>query len=620
MCGINGIFSSNIINHTQRIEQMNAQLAHRGPNDSGAYHEGSLALGHRRLSIIDLSSAGHQPMISNCGRYVIVYNGELYNFKALKSQLNYPFITHSDTEVVLAAWIQHGEKALQLFKGMFAFAVWDKTEQTLTLVRDRMGIKPLYYYFKDNAFVFSSELRALLKSDIPPRTISQNSLVDYLRYQTVQAPHTMITDVMMLLPGHILTYQTKNNTVSTKKYWDLFDSNPSPTPTNYNEVKNTVRNLFFEAVEKRLVADVPFGAFLSGGIDSSAVVGAMAKMSSTQINTFNISFAEEEFSEAKYARHIAKLHNTQHHEIHLTPNDFLEMLPHALASMDHPSGDGPNSWLVSKVTKEAGIDMALSGLGGDELFAGYSIFNRMASLDKNKWLWQTPSTIRKLAGKALTKFKPGVSSAKITQLLNLPNYDFNRVFAVSRQTLLDYQINSLLNQKTLPTHIPVAWLAANMPIHKIGVLSKTSMAEMSTYMQNVLLRDTDQMSMAHALEVRVPFLDHDLVEYVLSLPDKYKQPISPKKLLVDSFPELLPDYIVNRPKMGFTFPWKDWLKNELHSFANDRIKTLSQRNYFNQQGVLSLWQRFNGGDPSVTFSRIWPLIVLEEWMRNNSIE
>ncbi len=620
MCGINGIFSPHITNHSQRIEQMNAQLAHRGPNDSGVFIEGNLTMGHRRLSIIDLSSAGHQPMVSDCGRYVIVYNGELYNYKELKSQINYPFITHSDTEVVLAAWKKMGEQALQLFKGMFAFAIWDKMEQTLTLVRDRLGIKPLYYFTKDNEFVFSSELRALLKSDIPPRTISRDSLVDYLRYQTVQAPNTMINDVMMLLPGHLLTLQTKSHAISIKKYWDLFNTPSSPPPSDYNEVKNTVRKLFFEAVEKRLIADVPFGGFLSGGIDSSAVVGAMAQISSTPINTFNISFAEEEFSEAKYARYIAKLHNTHHHEIHLTPNDFLEMLPNALVSMDHPSGDGGNSWLVSIVTKEAGIDMALSGLGGDELFAGYSIFNRMVALDQRQWLWNTPSSLRNLAGKALTKLKPSVSSSKIAQLLSLPNYDFNTVFAVSRQALLDTQINSLLNRAKLPSHAPVDWLTTNMPVRNIGALSKTSMAEMSTYMQNVLLRDTDQMSMAHALEVRVPFLDHDLVEYVLSLPDKYKHPITPKKLLVDSFPELLPDYIVNRPKMGFTFPWREWLKNELHSYADERIKTISHRNYFNQQEILKLWSQFLAGNPNVTFSRIWPLIVLEEWMQRNEIE
>lgn len=620
MCGINGIISHQIKNGHERLNAMNTRLAHRGPDDKGTWHEGSAYLGQQRLSIIDLSTAGHQPMVSACGRYVMVFNGEVFNFRQLRSQFNYPYVSHTDSEVVLAAWCQLGEKAVHLFQGMFAIAVWDKQTEGLTLVRDRMGVKPIYYTSQSLGFAFSSEIRALMQSGLVKRELDADSLVDYLRYQTVQTPHTIVKDVWMLEPGTILRYHSVTQQLSSEKYWRVFDKAQVIQPANYKEVTATVRRLFFEAVEKRLVADVSFGAFLSGGIDSSAVVGAMAKVSTSQVRTFNISFAEGDFSEANYARHIAQLHGTDHCEINLTPQQFLGYLPDALSAIDHPSGDGPNTWVVSKVTREAGITMALSGLGGDELFGGYAIFNRMASLEKNRWLWNLPLAMRQLAARALVTLKPSVPSLKMGQLLCMRHYCFESAYCLSRQALIDPQIQTLLNRDRLPVHNPVRYLHENMMEKGSGVLGRVSMAEMTTYMQNVLLRDSDQMSMAHALEVRVPFMDHDLIEYVLSLPDAYKMPVTPKKLLVDSLPDLLPDYIVNRPKMGFQFPWRDWLKDELFAYADNRIKRISQRPYFNEKGVKDLWGRFVKGDASVTYSRIWPLVVLEDWMEKNGVE
>lgn len=613
MCGINGIISTSIESREERLLSMNRQLAHRGPDDSGSWNDGTAFLGQQRLSIIDLSAAGHQPMISECGRYAMVFNGEIYNFRELRAKFQYPYKSETDSEVVLAAWCALGEKAVNLLKGMFAIAIWDMHSKTLTIARDRMGVKPLYYTHNSKGLAFSSEVRALMLSGLSDCKIDADSVTDFLRYQTVQTPHTIIGDIKMMEPGTIIRYHHASNNLTQERYWNIFEQNSITKPHDYKEVTTNVRRLFFEAVEKRLIADVPFGAFLSGGIDSSAIVGAMAKVSSSRIKTFNISFAEGDFSEAKYARHIAEMHNTDHTEINLSPERFLELLPNALSAMDHPSGDGPNTWVVSKVTKEAGITMALSGLGGDELFAGYSIFNRMATLDSKKWLWETPLFLRQMAAKSITTLKPSVANLKIAQLLNMKGYTFEDAYSVSRQTLLDSQITALLNTETLPSHRPVDMLRERM-MKGDGILSKVSQAEMSTYMQNVLLRDSDQMSMAHALEVRVPFMDHDLIEYVLSLPDEYKRPLTPKKLLVDSMPDLLPDYIVNRPKMGFVFPWRDWLKNELHSYADNRIRSIAKREYFNEKGVLDLWNRFMKGDPTVTYSRIWPLVVLEEWV------
>ncbi len=594
---------------------MNGRLSHRGPDDEGVWQEGPVALGHRRLSIIDLSAAGHQPMISVCGRYVMVFNGEVYNFRELRQKFDYPYKSHTDSEVVLAAWSKMGSKCVKLFNGMFAIAVWDKKEHTLSLVRDRMGIKPIYWSYSDKGFFFSSEVRALLASGMVSKKLNSDSVVDFLRYQTVQAPDTILDEVSILLPGTVLRYHLQENQITEDTYWSSFEKAEKKTSGSYEEAKKQVRRLFFESVERRLVADVPFGAFLSGGIDSSAVVGAMANVSDNRIDTFNIAFSEDDFSEAPYARYVAELHKTNHHEILLNSDDFLHLLPDALAAMDHPSGDGPNTWVVSKMTKEAGITMALSGLGGDEVFGGYAIFNRMMALEKKKWLWKLPLSLRRMAGNSLAAIKPGVASLKVKQLLEMKKYSFEEAFATSRQALMDPQLKGMLNFEKLPLHNPVEWLNRQNMSLDANVLSRVSAAEMTTYMQNVLLRDSDQMSMAHALEVRVPFLDHELVEYVLSLSDEIKRPVTPKKLLVDSMKDLLPDYIVNRPKMGFVFPWRDWLKGEMHAYADERIRSIAQRELFNENGVLDIWSRFLKGDASVTFSRVWPLVVLEEWIR-----
>jgi len=613
MCGVNGIIS-NKKDKQERLLKMNAAMQHRGPDDDGMYIDEQVALGHRRLMIIDLSSAGHQPMTTPDGRYTIVFNGEVYNYQEIKKELDYPFKSNTDSEVILAAWKKWGVECINRFNGMFAIAIWDHQEKQLTLVRDRLGIKPIYWYYKEGQLVFSSEVRALLASGIPAKEIDPDSLVDYLRYQTVQAPATILKDVFMLKAGHILTFKSDEQPI-LKEYWRP-KVNPLIGEISYEQAKEDVKELFFKSVQRRLVADVPFGAFLSGGIDSSAIVGAMAKVSNASVKTFNISFAEEEFSEAKYARHIAEMNGTDHTEIKLSPDDFLHYLPEALKSMDHPSGDGPNTWLVSKVTKEAGVTMALSGLGGDELFAGYPIFLRMATLNNKQWLWQLPKGLRKGMGEVLTKIKPGVASAKMKSILSMSEFKFANVFSVSRQALMDEQLAGLLKRDILPSHKPANYikdLISDRPEH---ILSNVSIGELTTYMQNVLLRDSDQMSMAHALEVRVPFLDHKLVEYVLGLADNLKYPASPKKLLVDSLPDLLPEFIVNRPKMGFTFPWRHWLKNELHSFADERLSSLAKRDSFNESAVQGLWKQFKNDDPKVTFSRIWPLVVLEEWMNN----
>lgn len=624
MCGINGIFNlQNIADPSEIIVNMNKKSAHRGPDFSDVYVDGGVALGHNRLAIIDLNQEANQPFKSNDGRYVIVFNGEIYNFQTIKEKLDFPFRTSSDTEVVLAAYLKWGVNCLHQFNGMFAFAIWDDEKHELFVARDREGIKPLYYFDNNRNFVFSSELRSLMECPLVERKLDVDGLVDYLRYNTVHAPRTIIEGVRMLLPGHYIKLSADE--YITKQYWDEnLSINRKSENQSYNEIKGEVKDRFFSAVERRLIADVPVGAFLSGGIDSSAVVAAMSTVSDASIKTFNVSFAEKEFSEAKYARIIAEKYKTDHTEIKLTPTDFLQELPNALKAMDHPSGDGPNSYIVSKATKEAGITVALSGLGGDELFAGYDIFKRAVDLLGKKWMYSFPAGMRKVIGKTLRTVKPSVSSDKIAAVLNQKYLELPYYYPINRQLFEDEFIEKVTRDITIGENAVKMIGINNIDVEEFGFnspfLSRVSFMEMNTYMQNVLLRDTDQMSMAHALEVRVPFLDHQLIEYVYGIPDKYKYPETPKKLLVDSLGDLLPDSIVNRPKMGFVLPWENWMKNELKEFCETSLGQLDQTGLFEKNALQSMWDRFLAGNKQFTWSRLWPLVVLGNWLKENEIK
>ena len=564
---------------------------------------------------IILAQKNDLPQVSVCERYIIVYNGAITNYSELKKKLDSHRQINSDEEIILAAWAIHGQKAVEMIQGSFAFAIYDKQEKNLFLVRDRLGIKPLYWCNTDKGFAFSSNIRYLSSFGVIEPKISPLSLTDFLRYQTVHSPDTILENVKMLEPATILNFNTVSGKISSESYWNITNITQNNSVISIDDTRKEVKNLFFKAVEKNIPTNCSYCAFLSGGIDSSAVARAMAKISDKRIKTFNISFSEEKFDEAHYARYIAKMHNTEHIEIKLSPQQFLEHLPDALSAIDHPSGDGLNTWIASKFAKEAGIDVAFSGLGGDELFAGYSIFKRMIKLNKYQSFWKTPQSIRDHAGKIISALRPSVASAKISTLLSLPNFDFAAMYAVSRQLFQDKTLNDILNTAPLPYSLPVSLLhKQNWKIDNQYILKYVSMAEMLTYMQNILLRDSEQMSMPHDFEIKVPFLDRELVEFVLSLPDFIKYPHTPKKLLVESLPDLLPDFIVNRPKMGFVLPWTQWLKNELYDFTEKRIKTLAQREFFNEKAVLNFWNDYNKNNPNITYSHIWALVVLEEWI------
>jgi asparagine synthase (glutamine-hydrolysing) len=371
-------------------------------------------------------------------------------------------------------------------------------------------------------------------------------------------------------------------------------------------------------VELRMRADVPFGAFLSGGIDSSIVVGLMSRISEHRAKTFSITFHEKEFDESPYSELIAKKFKTDHTPIRLRANHFLELIPDALNAMDHPSGDGANTFVVSKVTRDAGVKMALSGLGGDEVFAGYDVFKRMKALEQKSWLNLTPKVLRKSAGALLRSIKPSVATDKLALALGSDRLDPEHLYPLTRQILFEDDIQRLTNSSKI-TENPMRILSSTVFNSDLPLLSKVSVMEMETYMQNTLLRDADQMSMAHALEIRVPFLDHRLVEYVLGVSDTFKYPHTPKELLTASVGDLIPREIIDRPKMGFTFPWALWMRNELNSFCESQLQALEAVEALNHAEVMALWKRFMNNDKHITWSRIWPLVVLGHWVKEHDI-
>ncbi len=614
MCGIAGIvWKENADAKQSALRRMTNSMTHRGPDAEGHYTDNTIALGHRRLSIIDLSAAANQPMWDATGRYAIVSNGEVFNFQDIRRELkDYPFRTKSDTEVILAAFIKWGADCLSRFYGMFALGIWDKQEQTLFLARDRMGVKPLYYFQDGEKFLFASEMRALLASGLAPKKLDEEGVQEYFQYQTVHAPRTIIERVCQLNPGEYAVL--KNGVFSKKTYWELAPEDSSPTGESYEEVKAKLHRLLLESVERRMVGDVPLGAFLSGGIDSTAIVGLMAETASQPIDTFSIVFEEEQFDESKYSDLIARRFNTRHHPILLKPADFLEALPQALAAMDSPSGDAVNTYAVSKVTKEAGVTVALSGLGGDELFVGYPLFLRFLKIHRQSLFWKIPPGIRSVAAEFVQPFLKSHQREQLREVMTAPDGSIEQIFPTFRKVLA-------MREKRKPddrlANAVFKKIKEQTGINKLPLLSQVSVADISTYTQNVLLKDTDQMSMANALEVRVPFFDHALVEYALRIPDRWKYPDFPKKLLVESLAPLIPDEVVFRPKKGFVLPWNVWLKGELADFARQRLQRFAERRLMPAQMLDALWADFSSGKNDKLWSRVWVLVVLEDWLERN---
>jgi asparagine synthase (glutamine-hydrolysing) len=621
MCGIAGIIDlKNRSVDPALIRKMTGAMAHRGPDSDGFFCEEGIALGHRRLSIIDLSSAANQPFTDNSRRYVMVFNGEMYNYKEVRSLIDdYAFHTSSDSEVLMAAYIKWGKDCLRHFRGMFAFAIWDKQEKEIFIARDRMGVKPLYYFLDDERLIFASEIRAILETDLVKRKIDTAALAEYFTFQSVSYPYSIVKGIGQMEAGSWM--KIKGGKTEIEKYWEVTTPHVDFDFGDDEGVRTRIRELLLQSVERRLVSDVPVGAFLSGGIDSSAVVGLMAEASAAVPNTFNISFEEKEFDESGYAELVAKKFRTNHTRILLKPAAFIDELENALNAMDTPSGDGINTYIVSKAIRQKGMTVALSGVGGDELFAGYPFFQQYSDLYKRKWLWKAPVAARRLAAAILPGGTPG-RKGRIKQLLEADSWFIDKSYPIFRQILSP----DLLRQLTIPenpgaseTSVQRELSARKKEILQLPLLSQVSVAEYLGYTQHTLLKDTDQMSMAASLEVREPFFDHDLVEFVLSVPDRMKRPTYPKSLLVESLKPMLPDEIVFRKKQGFLFPWGLWLKKDLRSFCDRHIRNMAQRSFINGPQLIDWWERFLNGSPGIRWAEVWLFVVLEFWLEKNRV-
>jgi asparagine synthase (glutamine-hydrolysing) len=655
MCGIAGsiVVNAGRINVCSITGQMQARLRHRGPNDHGlvVLNNDRCALAHTRLSILDLSPAGHQPMSTPDGRYWITYNGEIYNYVDLRKELdgdrlpfsasherlvtNQHWHSNSDTEVILHAHARWGLDFLPKLRGMFAFAIWDRLKEELIIARDSLGIKPLYYYQTNDFFIFASELRALLASGLVPRRLSQDGLESYLQFGSVQDPLTIVAGVHCVLPGQCLVVQCKSGSLKVASDTHAKTTNAIPRPADRSEAVTALRSVLEKSVRQHLISDVSVGAFLSGGVDSSAIVALMSQVTNHRLNTFSVVFKESEFSEAPQARLVAQRFGTEHKEIMLSEKDLLELLPSAFAAMDQPTIDGINTYVVSKAVKESGITVVLSGLGGDELFAGYPSFRRAQQLHR---LAITPSAIRRfasLAGRSL--FNGSVRRRKFWDMVESDCSPY-AAYSLSRQLFSPSEISALMvagvTDKRLAVEgstpqasrlTPSGFSLTHNPQNltpESDVLNTISHYELCGYMANTLLRDTDQMSMAHALEVRVPFVDSVVVDYVLGLPGEWKVDGSrPKPLLVDALGDLLPEEIWKRRKMGFTLPFQKWMRSslepELDKIFSDKYRTTCLG--VDAERQRHAWDAFKSNPGQQPWSRPWALYVLAKWCELNRV-
>jgi asparagine synthase (glutamine-hydrolysing) len=623
MCGIAGIITrDDNIDVEPALSRMVQSLEHRGPDCRGSLirqcNGWTVALGHTRLSILDLSDAGRQPMASSPSGPWLTYNGEVYNFQEIRNELPVtatPFQSGTDTEVILKGYERWGIGLLPRLRGMFALAIWDEKLQRLILARDPFGIKPLYFFRRGRTLVFASEVRALLSTNFVPRRLSPDGLRSFLRTGAVESPLTMIDGVRSLDPGHYATVRLSDSDV----WIDQAHYAAGLLRPHHNGISSSrraaVRGLYDvlkESVRLHLVSDVPLGIFLSGGIDSSALVALMRESTQQSPKTFSVVFSDKAFSEQECADLVAKIYETDHHKILLSEEDLLRLLPECLDAMDQPSIDGVNTYVISKAVKEAGITVALSGLGGDELFAGYSSFQRAKKVAS---LRRIPRLVRQTGarmGKVL--YNGTVGRSKFWDLLASDASPYS-AYSISRRLFAPEEISLL-------TRSSCAGAQASGSQTNGDVVNAVSRLEIQGYMANMLLRDSDAMSMAHALEIRVPFVDMEVVRYVMSIPGRWKlNEAKPKALLLDALQGSLPEQVWRRPKMGFTLPFERWIGSSLKPQLDG---VFHSTNSFKDVGLSGdaaqhFWSRLVSRPSSERWSRSWALFVLHNWCVRNRV-
>jgi len=623
MCGIAGKISlSDTPISTESVEMMCDAIRHRGPDDSGSYlsPDRSVALGHRRLAIIDLSPLGHQPM-RYLDRYEIVFNGEIYNFQETRTLLEkegYHFRSHSDTEVILALYDKYREKCVDHLRGMFAFAIYDEQERTLFAARDRVGKKPLKYFFDGKMFLFASELKAILTQPEYAREPDYVAIHHYLTLQYVPAPLTGFVGISKLEPGHYLHLDLKTKILQKERYWKLDYS--EKLDLSEGEWKNRIMSTLEESVKLRMIADVPIGAFLSGGVDSSAVVALMARNSAKPIKTFSIGFKEEKYNELPYAKRVAEAFGTDHTEFIVEPH-AIDLLPMLVKHYEEPYADSSAlpTYYVSKLTREH-VTVALNGDGGDENFAGYTRYAALqASLFLEHFSWLA-KTIGVPVTKLLADTVPNTLTSRMHQLTKTLSTDYRERY----MGFTSYFTNEQKAELYTDSFKAKVWdqntykIIADRFIES-GSANRTEQAvyaDFTTYLPEDLMAKVDIATMAVSLEGRSPFLDHVLLELSAKIPFnlKIKGTNNKKYILKEALRGLVPDEVMDRPKMGFGIPIDHWFRNELRDYAYAKLQDgeLVRREIVCRDAVKRILDQHN--QTNINFApHIWALLTLELW-------
>ena len=640
MCGLAGMFgsgrgSAEELRHIS--SRMSDAIAHRGPDDSGVWVDdgAGIALAFRRLAIVDLSEQGHQPMRSASGRYVIIFNGEVYNHRALRRELEScgrSFHGHSDTEVILAAFEQWGiEPAVRRFVGMFAIAVWDVARRELSLIRDRLGIKPLFVYHRDGLVSFGSELKALIAGPEFDRSLDTSALTSYLRYLYVPAPRSIFRHVVKLAPGHILTISDPTAPLrASVSFWSAEAAAKDGHTTQFSggdeEAIAEVEAALTEAVRLRMQADVPLGALLSGGIDSSTVVALMQGSADRPVKTFTIGFDQHDFDEAAHARAVARHLGTDHTELHLTGADALAVVPRLAEMFDEPLADPSQipTFLVCELARRE-VTVALTGDGGDELFGGYNRYIQGEKLIAGFERW--PSLLRRFSASGLTSVSPRTWNRMRDSLRPVfPTAGRTRMFGekihklgdLLREESTEGMYRSLLSAWQEPEDFVVDGAPAipDRPSGsetQLGLMERMMLADQTSYLPDDLLAKVDRASMAVSLEARVPILDHRVVELSWRLPRKFKvRDGRGKWILREILYKHVPRALVEREKMGFSVPLAQWLAGPLRSWAGDLLVSREPDGLLRNTIVRREWDRFLAGDTG-SAAGIWAVVMFRAW-------
>jgi asparagine synthase (glutamine-hydrolysing) len=620
MCGICGIvnFESDPVDRLV-IERMTNALVHRGPDDAGYFVEGQVGLGHRRLSIIDLSG-GRQPIFNEDRSAAIVFNGEIYNYRDLAAVLTtagHTFRTRSDTETILHAYEEYGDDCVQQLRGMFGFAIWDRAKRRLLLARDRLGVKPVYYYRDGRFLAFASEIKSLLEIASIPREVDPEALDLYLSLRYVPGPRTMFKNIFRLQPGHILV--ADDNGVRTTKYWDI--DYPDPEPRSPEYLLERFRELLEESVRMRLVAEVPLGVFLSGGLDSSAILATMSKIAGgDRVKTFSVGYeasgaAEEAANEFEYARLAANAFASEHHEYRLDAPKFAEFVPELVRYLDEPLAD-PSCiplYFISKLAREH-ITVVLSGEGADEILAGYGIYGKMLALDR---IYRGSGALGRLAP-WIARLTPSEKLRHYVQMCGQPLE--NRYRGVSRGFSAEGMLRLVGGDRIKQSGERLREIFGGYfkAVEKATPLDQMLYVDAKVWLPDDLLIKADKMTMANGLELRVPFLDHKMVEFAAALPNASKiHGKGGKTLLRSAMRGVLPDAIIDRPKKGFPIPIGSWLRTSLRQFTRDHLlaRDSACSRYVDRGETVRLVEEHERGGVDRS-QEIWALLVFEFWHRH----